>query len=63
MVLPVSPKVGQGNNCPMLNENDVVPQVRRINRFGRLIKIKSNKIFVIKAQHSFIMLSLLNCNT
>ena len=32
MALSVSPKVGLDNNCPMLNVNDVVPQVRRINR-------------------------------
>ena len=32
MVLPVSPKVGLGNNCPLLNVYDVVPRVRRKNR-------------------------------
>ena len=32
MVLPVSPKVGLGNNFPMLSVYDAVPQTRRIDR-------------------------------
>ena len=32
LTLPVSPKVGLGNNCPVLDVYDVVPRVSRINR-------------------------------
>ena len=32
MVLPVSPKMGVGNNCIMFNVYDIVPRVRRKNR-------------------------------
>ena len=31
MLLPVSPKMGLGNICSMLNVYDVVPRVRRTN--------------------------------
>ena len=37
MVLPVSPKVGLGNNCFVLDVYDVVPRVGRINR-GKLTR-------------------------
>ena len=42
MVLPVSPKVSPGNNCPILNICDVVPPVRRINRNNLLTKKKKH---------------------
>ena len=38
MVLPVSPKVGLGNNCSMLNVYGVVPGVRRINRTNQNLR-------------------------
>ena len=34
MVLPVSPKVGLSNSCPLLNVNHVLPRVRKINRYN-----------------------------
>ena len=37
MVLPVSSKVSLDNNFPMLNIDDVVPKVMRINRTNQLI--------------------------
>ena len=36
MVLPVSPKVGLGNNYSTLNVYDVVRRVRRINKYNQL---------------------------
>ena len=41
MVLPVTPKVGLGNNFPKLNVCDVVPRIRRINRTNYVILLKS----------------------
>ena len=56
MVLPVSPKVDIGyqclivfvlpmHNCPMLNVNDVVPRVRRINRTNQLTL--ASKVYIL----------------
>ena len=36
MVLPVSPKVGLSNNYAKLNVHNVVPWLRRINRYNQL---------------------------
>ena len=38
MVLLISPKVGLGNNCFMLNVYDVVRRARRINRSNETIQ-------------------------
>ena len=49
MVLPVSPKVGLGYNCPMLNVYDVIPRVRRINRTNLRNKNREDATFVEQA--------------
>ena len=36
MVLPFFPKAGLGNNYPLLNVYDVVPQIRKINKTNQL---------------------------
>ena len=40
MVLPVSSKVGLGNNYHSLNVYDVVQQIKRINRYNELTKVR-----------------------
>ena len=40
MVLPVSSKVGLGNNYHSLNVYDVVQQIRRINRCNKLKEVR-----------------------
>ena len=32
MALPISPKIGLNNNCPMLNLYDVAQQVKIMNK-------------------------------
>ena len=34
VVLSLSSKMNLGNNCSMLNINDFVPSVRRVNRYN-----------------------------
>ena len=34
MLLPIYPKVDVGNNCPVLNVFDVLPQMRRIDTYN-----------------------------
>ena len=41
MVLPVSSKVGLGNNYHLLNVYDVVQQIRRINRCNQLTEVRT----------------------
>ena len=41
MVLPVSSKVGLGNNYHSVNVYDVVQQIRRINRYNELTEVRT----------------------
>ena len=70
MVLQVPPKVGLGNNCPLLNfNNGRLPRVRRINRYNQSIITKTNKqvccgisrVFkLVRANAKFIYLLLIH---
>ena len=56
MVLPASPKVGLGYNCPMLKIYEVAPQARRINRCRTGYEILTTRFISSRAERNISIL-------